>query len=238
MNRAVIIQGLVRRVRMGMLLTLAALSLVTSIARAQAPPPSFFAGRSNDELRALASDHNNDVLLRRSAATRLVMGLADAGDYEAAEAAARAFARNIDPQAVKHVRAVRRRGYVHVAAVGALGVAFGVLLTVLVARRRSVMGALPTVRRVVPIVAFFFGYAGLVGGYLATTYENGSADPFLLFAAVMIPFTMILRLWSAVGSPRLAARASRGVAAVAATLAVGFLVVEQVNPSFLEGFGL
>lgn len=232
-----IIQGLIRRVTI-VLLALAALSLITGIARAQAPPPSFFAGRSNGELRDLASDRHNDVLLRRSAATRLVMGLADAGDFEAAEAAAREFAHNIDPQAIKHVRAVRRRGHVHVAAVGALGVALGFLVTSLVARRRSIMGALPTVRRIAPIVVFFFGYAGAVGGYLATTYENGSANPFLLFAAAMIPFAMILRVWSAVGSPHLAARAFRGVAAVAATLAVGFLVVEQVNPRFLEGFGL
>ncbi len=233
-----IIQGLVRRVRIGVLLALVAFSLVTGSARAQAPPPSFFAGRSNGELRDLASDRHNDVLLRRTAATILVMGLADAGDFEAAEAAVREFAHNIDPQAIKHVRAVRRRGHVHVAALGALGVALAFLLTSLVARRRSVMQALPTVRPIAPVIVFFFGYAGAVGGYLATTYENGSAAPFLLFAAVMIPFAMILRLWSAVGSPRLTARASRGVTAVAATLAAGFLVVEQVNPSFLEGFGL
>jgi hypothetical protein len=30
----------------------------------------------------------------------------------------------------------------------------------------------------------------------------------------------------------------RASAAVAATLALGFLVVEHVNPSYLEGFGL
>ena len=223
------------------LLALAALSLITlitGIAHAQAPPASFFAGRSNAELRDLASDRHNDVLLRRSAATKLVMGLADARDFEAAEAAAHDFADNIDPQAIKHVRAVRRRGHVHVAALGALGGALAFLVTSLVARRRLVMAALPTVRRIAPVVTLFFAYAGAVGGYLATTYENGSANPFLLFAAVMIPFAMILRVCCAVGSPRLAARASRGVTAVAATLAVGFLVVEQVNPSFLEGFGL
>jgi hypothetical protein len=222
------------------LLALAALSLVlvTGIARAQAPPPSFFAGRSNGELRDLALDRHNDVLLRRSAASRLVVRLADARDFAAAEEAARVFADNIDPRAVEHVRAVRRRGHVHLAALGALGVVFAFLVTSLVARRRSVIGALATVRPIAPVILVFFGYAGVVGGYLATTYENGSADPFLLFAAVMIPFAMILRVWGAVGSARLAARASRGAFAVAATLAVGFLVVEQVNPSFLENFGL
>lgn len=228
----------VRRVTMEVLLALALVSLVTGIARAQAPPPSFFEGRSNSELRNLASDPRNDVLLRRTAATRLVVGLADAGDFEAAEAAAHVFAHNIDPQAIEHVRAVRRRGRVHVAAVGALAVALGLLLTTLVARRRAILGALPTVRGVAPLVVFFFGYAGAVGGYVATSYENGSAAPFLLFAAVMVPFAMMLRVWSAVGSPRPAARALRGVAAVAGTLAVGFLVVERVNPTFLQNFNL
>jgi hypothetical protein len=45
-------------------------------------------------------------------------------------------------------------------------------------------------------------------------------------------------MWSAVGSQRAVARVGRGVAAVAATIAVGFLVVERVNPAYLEGFGL
>ena len=88
------------------------------------------------------------------------MGLADAGDFEAAEAAVREFAQNIDPLAIKHVRAVRRRGHVHVAALGALGVALGFLLTSLVARRRSVMQALPTVRPIAPVIVFFFALRG------------------------------------------------------------------------------
>ncbi len=220
-----------------MLLALAAVSLAGA-ARAQAPPASYFVGRSNAELRQLASDRRNDVLLRRSAATKLVTDLADAGDFAAAEAAAREFSSNIDPRAIQHVHAVRRRGRVHVAALVALALALGLFAITLVAQRRVVLPALGTARGVAAVVVIFFGYAGAVGGYLATRYENGSAEPFLLFAAVMIPFAMMLRVWSAVGSPRLAARASRGVVAVAGTLAVGFLVVEQVNPSFLQNFGL
>ena len=70
-----------------LLIVLAVALFWAQIAHAQAPPQSFFAGRSNDELRALASDPRNDVLLRRSAATTLVMTLADAGDPDAADAA-------------------------------------------------------------------------------------------------------------------------------------------------------
>jgi hypothetical protein len=41
-----------------------------------------------------------------------------------------------------------------------------------------------------------------------------------------------------VGSRAVLARFGRGLAAVAATIAVGFLVVEHVNVTYLEGFGL
>lgn len=214
------------------------LMMVAGVAHAQAPPASFFAGRSNDELRQLAADRHNDVLLRRSAATRLVTALADDGKFDEAEAAAREFADNIDPQAIKHVRAVRRRGRVHVIALGALGVTLALLLVSLLARWRSLTRALPTLRRAAPVVVFFFAFAGAVGGYLATRYENGSAEPFLIFSGVMIPFAMMLRAWSFVGSARLPARVARGVAALAGTVAIGFLVVEVVNPSFLQSFGL
>jgi hypothetical protein len=217
---------------------LAVALLVTGIARAQAPPASFLAGRTNDELRSLASDPHNDVLLRRSAATKLVMTLADAGDFDAADAAGREFAKNIDPGAVKHARAVRLRSHVHVAALGALGVAIGIAVLSLVAAHRLLTGAFGAVRRIAPVVTFFFLYAGLFGGYVASTYENGSPLPFVLFAGLMLPLVVLFRMWSAVGSPRLPARVGRGVAAVIASLAVGFLVVEHVNPAYLEGFGL
>jgi hypothetical protein len=220
------------------LLVLTATSWVARVAHAQAPPASFFEGRSNDELRALASDRHNDVLVRRGAATKLVMTLADAGDYDGADAAAREFAKNIDPFAVKHARAVRRRSYVHVVGVGALGLDIAVAIGSLVAARRSLAGALRAVRRVAPLVISFLLYAGLAGGWLASSYENSSSVPFVLFAACMLPLVVLFRMWSAVGSSSGAARAGRGVAAVTATVALGFLVVEQVNPSYLEGFGL
>jgi hypothetical protein len=166
------------------------------------------------------------------------MTLADAGDFDAADAAGREFAKNIDPGAVKHVRAVRRRARVHVAALGVLAAALGIAALSLVAARRLLGGALRAVRRIARLAAFFLLYAGLVGGCLASSYENGSPLPFALFAGFMLPLVILFRLWSAVGSPRLAARVGRALAAVGATLAVGFLVVEHVNPAYLEGFGL
>jgi hypothetical protein len=229
-----------------LLFVLAATTLVTGLlmglairmAYAQAPPASFFDGRSNDELRVLATDRHNDVLLRRAAATRLVMTLADEGDVDGADAAARELAGNIDIFAVKHARAVRRRGRAHAVSVGALGVALVIAGGSLIAARRSLPAAVKALRAVAPVVVIFLLFVGLAGGVLASSYENGSALPFVLFAAFMLPLVVIFRMWSAVGSPSRRARALRGLAAVVATLAVGFLVVEHVNPSYLDGFGL
>jgi len=214
--------------------------LTAGVAYAQAPPASFFAGRSNDELRALARDPKNDVLLRRGAATKLVITLADDRAFDDAEAAGREFAKNVDALAIRHIVAVRRRSHVHVVALLALGVtlAFALAALSLAAAHGSLAAALPAVRRVAPVFLFFLGYMGLVGGGMAESYENSSSLPFALFAAFMLPLVVIFRVWSAVGSPALAARSLRGIAAVAATLALGFLVVEQVNPAYLEGFGL
>ena len=219
-----------------MLPVLAAIWLMTGIAHAQAPPPSFFAGRSNDELRVLASDPHNDVLLRRSAATKLVITLADEGHFDDADAAAREFAKNIDPAAAKHAQGVRRRSRVHLIALGTLGVTLGVVFLSLVAAHRALAEALRAVGRIARLVTVFLLYAGLMGGYLASSYENGNPLPFLLFAGFMLPLVVVFRMWSAVSSPRLGARVGRGLAAVFA-MAVAFLVVEHVRPGVSGGVG-
>jgi hypothetical protein len=211
---------------------------VTSLAHAQAPPASFFEGRSNDELLALAQDPHNDVLLRRGAATRLVMNLADSGDFDAADAAARKLEKNIDPFAIQHSKAVRRRSHVHVVALGSLGLTLGLALLSVASGHRLLSSAIEAVRRLAPALALFAAYVGLVGGYLASRYENSSSLPFWFFSALLTPLVVVFRVWSAVGSPRFAAKVGRAGLAIAATLALGFLVVEQVNPSYLEGFGL
>jgi hypothetical protein len=166
------------------------------------------------------------------------MTLADNGEFDAADAACREFAKNIDPAAIKHAVAVRRRGKVHVVAVGALGIALGMAVLSLAASSRSLRGAFGAIRRAAPVVGLFLVYTGMVGGCMASSYENGSAMPFVLFASFMLPLAVVFRLWSAVGSAHLTARVGRSSAAVAATLALAFLVIEQINPSYLEGFGL
>ena len=209
-----------------------------TVSFAQAPPQSFFEGRTLDDLRALASNPHNDVLLRRGAATTLVITLADEGRFDEADSAGREFAKNIDPAAIKHARAVRLRSHVAAVARALLGAILGIAALSLVAARHSVAAAVGRIGDVTAPVAFLFCMSGWLGGYLASSYENGSALPFVSFAACMLPLLAIFRVWGAVGSVHVAARAGRGVAAVTATLALGFLVVEYVNPAYLEGYRL
>jgi hypothetical protein len=178
------------------------------------------------------------VLLRRSAATRLVIAIADDGDLDAADAAAREYAKNIDPGAIQHVRALRRRRLIHLAAFVALTVTLGLAVRAFVTAYRRLPGALVAIRRVAPAVTFFVVHLGLLGGYMASNYENGSPLPFVLFGALLLPLLLILRAWSSLGSARFAARLGRGCAAIAATLGLAFVVVEQTSPLFLEAVGL
>jgi hypothetical protein len=222
---------------LGLMVSLVVL-LATGTTRAQAPPPSFFEGRDLDDLRALASNPRNDILLRRGAATRLVIALADEGRLDEADAAGREFAKNIDPAAIKHAHAVRLRAHVDAVARTVLGVILGIATLSIVAARRAIAAAVGRIRDVASPIAFFVLYVGLMGGYLASSYENGSALPFVLFATCMLPLLAIFRVWSAAGSAHVAARAGRGIAAITATLALAYIVVEHVNPAYLEGYGL
>lgn len=212
--------------------------LAAGVARAQAPPPSFFAERSPAELRALAADPHADVLVRRGAATKLVTTLADRGALDDAEAAAREFSANIDPGAPRYVLGLRRRARAHVAAIAAMGIAVGAAIHALLRARRTFAVALAEVRRFAPRTALFFAAAALGGGWLASRYENGSPAPFLLFGALMVPLVMLFRAWGALGDRGAAARAARAAVSAAAAIALGFLVLEVASPAFLAGYGL
>jgi hypothetical protein len=176
------------------------------------------------------------VLPARSFVPRLAY--AQAPPFDAADAAGRDFAKNIDPRAITYVKVARRRSHVHVVALGLLSVALAITLLSLALAHRLLAAAFGSVRRVAPPVAFFLVNFGLFGAYLASCYENSSGLPFVLFAAFLLPLLILFRVWSAVGSPRLMARLGRGALAAVATVALGFLVVERVNPLYLGALGL
>jgi len=85
-------------------------------------------------------------------------------------------------------------------------------------------------------------YAGVVaaGGGLAAIHsgEVAAATLFLALAAGLVPLLLTARAWSAQGGGGTRARVGRAMACGAGALAVAFLVLERVDPSYLEGFGL
>jgi hypothetical protein len=81
-------------------------------------------------------------------------------------------------------------------------------------------------------------YVAAAGALLASGYERGHARPFLLLGAALPPLFLLARAWGSGGSSSTPARASRALVAAASVLGAAFLVLERVDATYLEGFGL
>jgi hypothetical protein len=191
-------------------------------------------------LRKVIDDPGADGLLRREAATELVAALIDDGDLAAARTAVTTLGRLVDPSMGERVLELIRRRRVHLASVADL--TLFVLLAAVAIARAAAHGALGAVglalRKTLPLGVAFAAYVALVGGALASGYETGNAEPFLVFGAVLVPVAVAARGWGAAGSPGRAARAGRAVVSGTAVVAAAFLTLEAINGQYLEGFGL
>jgi hypothetical protein len=191
-------------------------------------------------LRTIVADPHADVLTSRLAAKELVETLASAGQLDAAVATARALSNKLEPSEVRAMeRLVRRRG-VHQFALGDL--AFVLLLAILsfvgASRRRALPLVVRELRRFAPLALGYTLYAGIVGGWLASSYESGNATPFFALAVATLVLVLLARAWGAAGSARPAARAARAMLCASSIVASGFLLLERIDPTYLEGFGL
>jgi heme/copper-type cytochrome/quinol oxidase subunit 3 len=103
-------------------------------------------------------------------------------------------------------------------------------------------GALPVVwralRRTGPFALAFAAYAGIAGGWLASSYEAGNATPFWAIGTTTLLLGLLARAWGAVGSKRSALRVARAVLCASSVVAAGFLVLERIDVNYLQGFGL
>lgn len=184
------------------------------------------------ELRAVVADDATPVLLRKQAAARLVdrtIARADLDD-------ARRLADLADDRELraKVKVAVRRRG-LHRLALATLG-AFALLALGSVALRRR---GRADVARFVPWALVSTAWIGGASALLASRYEHESVAPFLAFAAALLPIALAARAWSAASPTRTSwVRAGRALLAAAAVLGAAFLVLERIDPRYLEGFGL
>ena len=102
----------------------------------------------------------------------------------------------------------------------------------------QIQDVLQRVRASSRIVLAYAAYVAVVGALLAAGYEEGTARPFLLFGAVLVPLLLLARAWGAAGSQEPRARGMRAALCAASALGAAFLVLEHVDVAYLEGLGL
>jgi hypothetical protein len=170
-------------------------------------------------------------VLRNQAAARLVDGALARGDLERA----RTFAEKAsDPTLAARVAVALRRSKLHVGALALLALFAAFAVGAIVRGRARVREA----RRFLPWAVGLVLWLGGAGAFLATRYERGNAAPFLAFAAVLLPIVLLARAWGVASDGGPARRAGRALLAASAVFAAAFLLLERIDPRYLEGFGL
>jgi hypothetical protein len=191
-------------------------------------------------LRAVSDDPRADPPSSRLAEREIVDTLVAEGRLDEATAEATSHASQLDPRFVKQTRALVRRRAVRDAAIAELG-GFATLAAIALIRafRRGALGeARAAIRSLAPVAAAFAVYLAGAGGLLASQYESGRAAPFVHLALAVLPLLLTARAWGSVGSTRWAARAGRAALCAVSVFAAAFVLLDAVNPTYLEGFGL
>jgi hypothetical protein len=197
--------------------------------------------RPNEALelwRRVASDPATDPVLARATIKSLAMHHIARG--ELAEAQAAAALPLADQELVRDIKRVVRRHYMHSASIGTIALAL--LLAAAAIARAARAGRLREVlARARASSRLIVGYAAYVasgGALLASGYEDGTALPFLLLGATLVPLLLLARAWAAAGSSAPRARGLRAALCATSALAAAFLVLERTDVTYLEGLGL
>jgi hypothetical protein len=196
-------------------------------------------GRKNDArplLRLVAEDPQADSLMSREAATELFGSYLADTDYDAALALTHGYPKLLPQYAERDVKRLVRRKLYRVLAWGDVG-----LLVVLAAYGVSRVGArqaLGRVGRLAPMAIAFAALCTGVGGFLASRYEQSSPFPFGAMLPVILGAILLARVGSAGGPYAPVTRGARAVVAFAAVFAVAFLMLDRMDPIYLQGFGI
>ena len=194
-------------------------------------------GRPDDAhapLAAILAEEDADPLLRQQAASRLVDLDLTGGRFADAKSAATSVAKE-RPSLLARVRRLERRHWMHFASI-AIVLAFTMLAVLGIVRGRKRLGG--ELRSFLPWALAFAAYVGATGAILASNFEEGNALPFLASGASLVPLVLLARSWGASGASAAPARASRATMSVLAVLAAAFLLLERIDPRYLESFGL
>ena len=191
-------------------------------------------------LRRILGDERAERILAQKAARDLVTLCLARGDLTAAEAAVRLAGTRADPRLGSDVRRAVRRRSLHLASIAALFAMVVLAARALVAavRRGSggrVRSALASTWK---LALAYAAYVALGGAALASRYEAETAKPFLWFGVVLVPVVLLARGWGAAGGETHAASAGRATLCAMGALSAAFLLLEGIDATLLEGFGL
>ncbi len=188
----------------------------------------------------ILGDAHADPVTAAYAARSLVRRHLARGDVARAEAVVTLAGPRADATLARDVERAGRRRLLHHAAASTLALAVVLATGALVraARARRLRYVLGRARAQVGLVAGYAAYVAIAGAALASGYEHGTARPFLVLGAVLVPILLLARAWAAAGGPSRAARAGRAALCAIGTIAAAFLVLETIDVAYLEGLGL
>jgi len=196
-------------------------------------------GRRDDALplfRLVVDDPKADVLTSRAAASELVRAYVAKDDLSSALAFTRRYARLLEPTAERNITRLIRRRPLRIVAVTDLVALAG--FATFAAVRRGRERVFRAVRRLAPMALAFSLFATGAAGYLASRYEQSSPYPFAAMFPLTFAIVMLGRAWSAGGSPAPPARVVRALMGFAGIFAAAFLLLDHMDPIYLQGFGL
>ena len=188
----------------------------------------------------IARDPHADGIVAGAAARALVEHHLARGELASAEAAVELAGASADATLTRDVRRAVRRHSIHLAALGiiALVVVFASVAIGRAARSGRHLVVLARARASGRLVLAYAAYVAIAGAALASGYEHGTARPFLVFGAVLVPLLLLARAWGAAGSQAGPARGLRALLCATGALGAAFLVLEHVDVAYLEGLGL
>jgi hypothetical protein len=189
--------------------------------------------------RRVVENAKDDPVAVRLAAREAIGILAARGDLAGAEEMAR-LAHDADPKIESDVARLVRRHRLHFASIAVLvcAAAMAAAAWIAAARAGAIARVTKAARRIAPLALGYAAYVGAAGALLASSYEAGTAKPFLWFGVALGPLLLLARAWSAAGRSTRGARSLRAVVCAAAALATAFLVLERIDVAYLEGLGL
>lgn len=189
-------------------------------------------------LRRVADDTAAEDLTARQAATLLVRQSVERGDISEALRDAAPRRTLVEPHLLAKVERLARRRNVRGGALALVALAVAATSLAFLRSSSDVRRRLKTeVRRTLPLVIAFAGTLALGGG-LAKAYQPAAGIPFIALGVVIVPLLLLARGWAMMGAPQASHRWARSLTCGAAVFAVTFLLLEGLQPAYLEGFGL